>query len=121
MFLKKKWYVTFITMTTVLLLAACGSTENANEDAEKADQNEPKTPEIEMTSSVGEVYNLGCASCHGEDLQGNVGPDISKVGSEYSKDEIKDIIVNGIGDMPGGALEDDEDVELLTEYLTELK
>src|SRR5699024_11816654 len=83
--------------------------------------NEARAPEVEMTSSVEEVYNLGCASCHGEDLQGNTGPDISMIGSEYSKDEIKDIIVNGIGNMPGGMLEDDEDVELLTEYLTELK
>lgn len=121
MFLKKKWSITFIAMITAFFLAACGGTENANEDAEKADQNEPKAPEVEMTSSVEEVYNLGCASCHGEDLQGNTGPDISMIGSEYSKDEIKDIIVNGIGNMPGGMLEDDEDVELLTEYLTELK
>src|SRR5699024_12639969 len=52
MFLKKKWSITFIAMITAFFLAACGGTENANEDAEKADQNEPKAPEVEMTSSV---------------------------------------------------------------------
>src|SRR5699024_3371313 len=121
MFLKKKWSITFIAMITAFFLAACGGTENANEDAEKADQNEPKAPEVEMTSSVAEVYNSGCASCHGEDLQWNTGSDLSVIGSEHSQDEIKDIIVNGRGNMAGRMLEDDEDLELLSEYWTELE
>src|SRR5699024_11879560 len=84
MFLKKKWSITFIAMITAFFLAACGGTGNAKEDAEKADQNEPKTPEVEMTSYVEEVYKLGCESCHREDLQGNTGPDISMLESEYT-------------------------------------
>lgn len=121
MFLKKKWSITFIAMITAFFLAACGGTENANEDAEKADQNEPKTPEVEMTSSVEEVYNNNCTACHGEDLQGNVGPDISKAGSKYTKDEIKDIALNGIGDMPADLVQDEKDAELIAGYLSGLK
>lgn len=108
-------------MITAFFLAACGGTENANEDAEKADQNEPKTPEVEMTSSVEEVYNNNCTACHGEDLQGNVGPDISKAGSKYTKDEIKDIALNGIGDMPADLVQDEKDAELIAGYLSGLK
>ncbi|HLR66009.1 MAG TPA: cytochrome c [Virgibacillus sp.] len=121
MFLKKKWYVMFIAMTTVLLLAACGMIESTEKEEENKDQNEPKTPEVEMTSSVEEVYNNHCVSCHGEDLKEDIGPDISKAGSKYTKDEIKDIALNGIGDMPANIVQDEKDAELIAEYLSELK
>lgn len=121
MFLKKKWSITFIAMITAFFLAACGGTGNANEDAKKADQNELKVPEAEMTSSVEEVYRNHCGSCHGEDLKGDICPDISKAGSKYTKDEIKDIALNGIGDMPADLIQDEEDAELIAGYLSDLK
>src|SRR5699024_6764161 len=118
MFLKKKWSITFIAMITAFFLAACGGTENANEDAEKADQNEPKTPEVEMTSSVEEVYNNNCTTCYGEDLQGNVGPDISKAVSKYTKDKFIVITLIGISDMPADLVQDEKDAELIAGFLS---
>src|SRR5699024_2505482 len=59
-----------------------------------------------------------CATCHGDDLSGGNGPDLTKVGSELSKDEIHDIIENGKGDMPQGIVVG-EDADIVAEWLSE--
>ncbi|MCM3358392.1 MULTISPECIES: cytochrome c550 [unclassified Psychrobacillus] len=41
-----------------------------------------------------------CISCHGNTYEGGMGP--SLVGTALSEDEIKDILANGKGSMPGG-------------------
>lgn len=41
-----------------------------------------------------------CVSCHGNSYEGGMGP--SLVETAMSEDEIKDIIANGKGSMPGG-------------------
>src|SRR5699024_12594054 len=46
-----------------------------------------------------EVLQQNCATWHGDDLSGGNGPDLTKVGSEMSKDDIHDINENGKGDM----------------------
>lgn len=50
-----------------------------------------------------DIVQQTCISCHGENLKGGVGPDLTKVGSRYSADEIKGILMNGKGGgMPAG-------------------
>ena len=41
-----------------------------------------------------------CISCHGNTYEGGMGPAL--VGTALSEDEIKDILANGKGSMPGG-------------------
>src|SRR5699024_4582263 len=65
-----------------------------------------------------EVFQQNCATCHGDDLSGDNGPDLTKVGSEMSKDDIHDIIANGKGDMPPGIVAGEDD-DIVAEWLSE--
>jgi cytochrome c551 len=102
-----------LLLGTSLMLAACGGGDDA------ADNN--KDNGGGATASAGEqVYQQSCASCHGQNLQGQVGPNLEKVGSKYSKDDILQIIEKGRGGMPGG-LAKGEDAEKVAEWLASKK
>src|SRR5699024_203400 len=79
--------------------------ENGGENSESMDEGE-------------EVFQQNCATCHGDDLSGGNGPDLTKVGSEMSKDDIHDIIEKGKGDMPPGIVAG-EDADIVAEWLSE--
>ncbi|WP_369902590.1 cytochrome c550 [Bacillus manliponensis] len=49
-----------------------------------------------------EIVQQSCISCHGDQLQGATGPNLQKIGSKLSKEEIQDILINGKGNMPPG-------------------
>ncbi|GAA3321793.1 hypothetical protein GCM10020331_039090 [Ectobacillus funiculus] len=49
-----------------------------------------------------------CVSCHGDQLQGNIGPNLQKVGDKLSKEDIQGVILNGRGNMPAGLLPADQ-------------
>src|SRR5699024_6000814 len=55
MFSKRTGSITWMAISTALFIGACGGTENANEDAERADRHEARAPAVERTSSVEEV------------------------------------------------------------------
>jgi cytochrome c551 len=112
-------------------LAACGGGEEedaadntAVEDTETETETEaPATDEgtEETTASAGEeVYQQSCLSCHGGNLEGGFGPALDKIGAEYSKDEILDIIHNGKGQMPANVVEGEE-AEAVASWLAEKK
>lgn len=61
-----------------------------------------------------------CIGCHGGDLTGGVGPAL--VGTTLSKDELKEIILNGTtGGMPGGLIKDDAELDAMADYILALK
>lgn len=103
----KKWLVA-VLFGTLLVLGACGggSDDNASDDGAATEDDGGS-----VDSAKGEeVYQKSCASCHGDDLSGNVGPSLETVGADHSVDDIKDIIENGQGSMPAGLVSgDDED------------
>src|SRR5690625_6727283 len=94
----------------VLVLGACGggannndgNNNNGNNDVDNEVNNEENNNENEATdvSAAEEVYQNKCAGCHGDDLGGISGPELTKVGATYSAEEIADIIENGKGGMP---------------------
>jgi|SRR5690625_3694303 len=93
------------------------------EDIRLAEENGEDVEEVEegeVAADPEEIFASSCAGCHGQDLSGGAGPDLTKVGSELSSDEIHDIIMNGQGTMPGG-LVGNEEADLLTEWLSEMK
>lgn len=71
-------------------------------------------------ASPEELFQAKCASCHGGNLEGGVGPNLTQVGSRYSAEEIQEIIVNGKGAMPAG-LYTGEQAQILAEWLAEKK
>lgn len=112
--MKKKLGTILLGASLVMGLAACGGGSDSS-DGGGTD-----------TASAGgqKIYDQKCSSCHGGDLKGGMGPDLTKVGSKYSKDEILDIINNGKtgdkGTMPPGVASGD-DAEQVAQFLSEKK
>ncbi|MFX3624782.1 MAG: cytochrome c551 [Ectobacillus sp.] len=109
--MKKKFLVVAVGAALTLSLGACGGGKE-----------ESKSPTTETASggAAEEIYQKSCASCHGGDLKGQVGPDLTKVGGKYSKEDIENIIKNGRGSMPAGTIQGD-DVTTVAQWLSEKK
>lgn len=120
---KLKKYVMAILFGSALVLSACGGggeedggTTTDNGEENQTEENGGDSGEEAGGDSGGEVntaeaeklYKQNCASCHANDLSGNVGPNLQKVGSKLDKSGIKDIIINGKGSMPPKQLEGQE-------------
>ncbi|WP_010531015.1 c-type cytochrome [Lentibacillus jeotgali] len=76
----------------------------------------------ETAANGEEVFQSNCASCHGQDLSGGMGPALNSVGSKYSKEEIKQIIADGFpsAGMPPGIVQG-EDADAVAQWLSEQK
>ncbi|MFU0791447.1 cytochrome c550 [Cerasibacillus sp. JNUCC 74] len=97
---------------------------NQREDIKKAEEGggeqTEKSQEGETSDDPEAIYESNCSSCHGADLSGGAGPDLTQVGSKLSKDEVQNIIINGKGQMPPG-LATEAEAEVLAEWLAEKK
>jgi mono/diheme cytochrome c family protein len=68
---------------------------------EVAKESKPQMPEITLNAEQAEVIiAANCISCHGDQLQGGVGPDLQKIGAELSAEQLYGIITKGKGQMP---------------------
>jgi cytochrome c551 len=105
--MKKKLMMIF--MGASLVLAACGGGEEANEGSESAGAGDPQ-----------KLFTQKCSSCHGDNLQGGVGPNLQKIGSQLSQEEIEKTIAEGKGAMPPRLLEG-EDAAAVAEWLAAKK
>jgi cytochrome c551 len=94
---KRHWAVSALTL---LLLAGCSSGKTSTAmDGEK-------------------IYKESCAACHGEKLQGAVGPAVANMKSKYSEAEVLKIVNEGTKKMPGNLL-NLEQSEIVTKWLME--
>ncbi|KJE28432.1 cytochrome [Geobacillus kaustophilus] len=110
-----KWKLSAMFLGVSLALAACGGGgDNAGE------KNGGSNGGGDTAAAAEQIFKQNCASCHGQDLSGGVGPNLQKVGSKYSKDEIKNIIANGRGAMPAGIIKG-EDADKVAEWLASKK
>lgn len=102
-----------------LLLGACGG---GDDDTTVDEDATTDTPDTEETSSVDPeaVVDQSCIQCHGGNLEGGSGPDLTSVGATHSEDEIHDIIENGQGGMPPGLIEGEE-LDAVAKWLSEKK
>ncbi|SFD96715.1 cytochrome c551 [Lentibacillus persicus] len=110
----KKWLLTML-FSTALVLGACGGGGDDNGGENSGGDNGGSTTD---SAAAEEIYESNCASCHGADLSGGAGPDLTAVGADYSADEIADIIQNGKGSMPAQDVSD-EDTQTLSNWLAE--
>ncbi|AGE23666.1 cytochrome c-551 [Geobacillus sp. GHH01] len=109
-----KWKLAAMFLGVSLALAACGG------GGDNAGNNNGNNGGGDTAASAEQIFKQNCASCHGQDLSGGVGPNLQKVGSKYSKDEIKNIIANGRGTMPAGIIKG-EDADKVAEWLAAKK
>lgn len=86
---------------SAMFLAACGG-EEAKDDNNKDTATDTAT---ETKDPGEEIVMKSCVSCHGNELQGSVGPALNDVGSRRTEAEILDIINNGTPNgMPKGLI-----------------
>lgn len=124
----KKWL--FVLLGSLLVvLAACGGT---SDDAEEVETNEPQEEVVEENEEITdeteveadeaeeaeedeatevaegdvvepeEIYKESCASCHSGDF------DFGQGEVDLSVEEIEDLILNGIGNMPAIDVSEEE-------------
>ncbi len=114
--MKKKLLALF--MGTSLVLAACGgANDNADKDSTTNNGNETTTADA---GDAAKIYENKCSACHGQDLAGAGGPNLTRVGSSLSQAEIENVIKNGRGNMPGGLLDENETAKV-AEWLASKK
>ncbi len=116
----KKLLYSIVCVAFLGFLTACGGGDEETEQ-ETTPTEEQAGEEQEQTADAGEaLYQQSCSSCHGGDLKSGGAPDLDKIGSQYSKDEILGIIENGKGGMPAGILKG-EDADAVASWLAEKK
>lgn len=108
-------------------LSACGGNQAAQPPAEQkpAETPAPATggetaPVTVDTAKAEATFKNTCSACHGQNLEGNVGPNLQKIGGELSKDQIRDILKNGKGPMQPN-LVTGADADNLAAWLAEKK
>lgn len=113
----KKWLMA-VLLGTLLVLGACGGGGDNNSEPAETDGNTEESTDggAVDTAAAEDAYKASCASCHGQDLSGGAGPELTNVGSSLSAADIEDIILNGQGSMPGGLLSGD-DATAVAEWL----
>ncbi|GGI11114.1 cytochrome c550 [Gottfriedia solisilvae] len=100
----------------VMLIISLKGAKQADEIA-----NGGKKEEQTASTKPDEIYAQTCVSCHGDQLQGAVGPNLTKVGAKYSEEEIKAILQNGKeGGMPAGLVSGAQ-LDAVSKWLSEKK
>lgn len=66
------------------------------------------------------LVKASCVSCHGQNLEGGVGPALADVGSRLSAEQIETVINNGQNAMPPGIV-DAEKAKTIAAWLAEKK
>jgi cytochrome c551 len=104
--MKKKLLTLLMGTSLVMGLAACGGgTDTSKKDTGGGGGGN----ETASAGDAQKIYDQKCSSCHGDKMQGQVGPNLTKIGSKYSKDDILGILKNGkSGGMPAGLISGDD-------------
>lgn len=102
-----------LALLLAFVIAACGG----DGGGENADSDGAATP-----AAAAEIYAAVCATCHGDDGGGFVGPPLVGVHDRLSASEISDVIANGrageAGSMPAWSSRySPEQIAAVTEYL----
>ncbi|GAF65940.1 cytochrome c551 [Bacillus sp. TS-2] len=94
--------IAIVGLLLITILSFVGlSDREAREAEENGEGTEEEVVEIDDPITAGEeLAQQSCISCHGGDLTGGMGPDISNLEGTYSVEEIQDIILNGYESMP---------------------
>lgn len=123
----KRFSLSLVAAVLVFALSACGGGNN-QATPNNNNNNQPGTETPGATAPSGgydaataeALYKNTCAGCHGQTLEGAVGPNLQKIGGTLSKDQILEVLKNGKGQMPPG-LAKGNDAETLAAWLADKK
>ncbi|WP_338453355.1 cytochrome c [Niallia oryzisoli] len=100
---------------TAIMLAACGG----GEESSTSKSGEGATTDTAVANGE-KIFTQKCSSCHGQNLEGGVGPELTTVGSRLSQADIETLIKDGKGAMPPGLIEG-ADATAVAEWLAAKK
>jgi cytochrome c551 len=113
--------------SAALLLLAAAAISGCSNGGAKQDNMASSGPGAHVTSApelVQSVYKTNCMSCHGNNLEGRVGPktNLQQVGARLDKDKLLKQIQNGGNGMPAFASKlKPEEAAALAEWLASKK
>jgi len=110
--------IAIIGIFAVVIFSSIGVSQRA--DIQNEDENGGEAAEEVVAEDPEEIFANSCASCHGGDLTGGAGPDLTSVGSDHSKEDILSVIDEGQGAMPAGLIQGEE-AEEVAAWLAEMK
>lgn len=113
-------WVSGIVIAVLLLATGCGGAPD-DSSGETGSVEENSGAAVEETADAEQIYSGNCASCHGGNLEGGMGPGLETVGANLSQEEIADIIENGRGQMPAQSQLQEGEVQELASWLAEKK
>jgi menaquinol-cytochrome c reductase cytochrome b/c subunit len=69
------------------------------------------------------IFAQTCAACHGQGLQGQIGPPLLGIGKQYNAEQLYHIVEQGFAPNmpPKGGLPNDQEVREVTEWLAKQK
>lgn len=110
-----------ILIMIVLSFVGVNQMEQIQQAAENGGEQQEESGGEEVSTDPEQIYQNNCAACHGGDLSGGAGPDLTQVGSRLDEGEIHDIIANGTdGGMPAfGNQLAEEEISTLSAWLAE--
>src|SRR5690606_11980059 len=114
--LKRYILMIIVLILAVGLLAACGSDNKSSQPDNTTGGGTTQPAGVDPEK----IYAANCASCHGGNLSGGVGPGLTDVGSRLSQDEILAVIQNGKGIMQGNIIKG-EDADAVAAWLADKK
>lgn len=104
-----KWLVV-VSLLAGGLIAGCGGKSQPNEKV------------ADSAIVVPTLFRQNCISCHGNQLQGRVGPNLQTVGNRLTEDEFIELIRDGKGGMPAyGKRLSREEIASIATWLSEQK
>ena len=81
----------------IMLMVSAGQDKPGKEQEAKG----PSMPAVTLDKAAAEaIYTKSCVSCHGNQLEGKLGPNLQKVGTKMSQEQIYKLVLNGKGAMP---------------------
>lgn len=90
-----------------------------------AQEEKPTMPQVTLNAAEAEaIVNTSCISCHGDQLQGQSGPNLQTIGSTLSSEQLYSIISKGKGGGMMPAFKDklkDEEIANVALWLSEKK
>ncbi|WP_100406771.1 cytochrome c550 [Bacillus solitudinis] len=89
-----------IGILLMISLSFVGLNQRAEMNADEPEAEEEVTEFEDPVAAGEELAGQSCIACHGADLTGSGGPDLTALEGKYSQEEIAGIIQNGQGAMP---------------------
>lgn len=103
--MKKTLLLVGLFMLAVVLVACGNGDQNDTDGLDDNDNDDGVTVDVDVAEAL---YKDSCASCHGDDLEGDFGPSLKTIGNDMSEEEIRKKIKDGSDDMPAEALKGDD-------------